>query len=103
MMLEEMKRNEQKNGEGIARPTIQELEDSLLFKAGEMTVEDKEEEMRDTYFAFADKLENMMHNTQSTIMGGQAIHQNMDKMQETKTNQLISHTTVRPSFAQIAV
>lgn len=63
MMLEEMKKNEQKNGEGIARPTIQELEDSLLFKAGEMTVEDREEEMRDTYFAFADKLENMMHNT----------------------------------------
>ena len=86
MMLEEMKKNEQKNGEGIARPTIQELEDSLLFKAGEMTVEDREEEMRDTYFAFADKLENMMHNTQSTIMGGQTIHQNKDKMQETVTN-----------------
>ena len=87
MMLEEMKKNEQKNGEGIARPTIQELEDSLVFKAGEMTVEDREEEMRDTYFAYADRLENIMHNTQSTVMGGQTINQNnKDMMQDTVTN-----------------
>ena len=68
MMLEEMKKNELKNGDGITRPTIKDLEDSIEFKAGDMIVENKE--LRTSYLAFEERLENLMHLTQSTMLGG---------------------------------
>ena len=67
MMLEEMKKHELYNGEGGAMMKFEEefsahkdLEDSLEFKAGEMTVEGKEE-LRVSYLAFEERLENLMH------------------------------------------
>ena len=59
MMLDEMKKNELENETGIARPMIKDLEDSLEFKAGEMTAEDKDD-LRASYLAFEERLENLM-------------------------------------------
>jgi len=89
MMLDEMKKKELKGGEGVARPTIQELEDD--FRVGEMTVEDGPE-LRASYAYFEEQLENIMKQTTSTVFADAAdgMRQTMmtNEMGMTLTNKL---------------
>lgn len=59
MMLEEMKKRELQNEEGVARPTIQDVNDSIEFRAGDSVGEDQAD-LRHSHVAFEEKLENLM-------------------------------------------
>lgn len=56
LMLEDMKKRDR---EGLVRPTIKDIEDSIEFLTGDLKLEDKDD-FRASYLAFEQKLEKVI-------------------------------------------
>ena len=80
MMLEEMKNEAGKDGEGVSRSPMVLEDDTTDFHGGVVNLEGEmtDENMRATYQAMEDKLEQMMQNTNSTFNMGQTMMSEMN-------------------------